>query len=81
MSNKEHVSILLEGIEKWNEYRKLHHLQKPDFIDADLRGANISGANLRSAILIDTNFMGVDFTQVELSGVDLSKALFVETIK
>ena len=67
MANPEHLAILGEGVQRWNEwwheeYRWLRadfreadfsnaDLAGVDFLRADLRKANLSGANLRKALL------------------------------
>ena len=54
MVNKEHLKILKQGVETWNQWRHDHPDVKPDLsyarLDgADLHGMNLFGVDLRSA--------------------------------
>jgi hypothetical protein len=42
MANPEHLAILKQGVEVWNNWRKENPTIQPDFIGADLRGADFS---------------------------------------
>ncbi len=72
MANPEHLAILKQGVQVWNEwrtstwndYRELH----PDLSEADLRGMDLGDANLRI-----TNLVEADLTGANLSGADLSE--------
>ena len=82
MANQEHVDILKQGVEAWNEWRKEHRNIKPNFGHADLSGAYLSGAYLSGANLYDaylveaklsgTNLSGANLTDARLRGIDLS---------
>jgi uncharacterized protein YjbI with pentapeptide repeats len=63
MANDEHLRILLQGVEAWNEWRteKSGHL--------NLCGANLSRTNLEG---VDLN--GVDLSMANLSWANLSRA-------
>ena len=65
----EHLTLLRQGVEVWNQWRKDH----PDE-DVDLSGANLSGAKLRNADLSGADLSRAYLTGVDLTGVDLSKA-------
>ena len=69
MANEEHLEILKQGVEKWNEWREANPDVQPDLIEADLIGANLSGA-----ILIEANLIGADLRQADLIGANLSGA-------
>ena len=66
MANHEHLNILWQDVEVWNQWRQEH----PD-IQPDLGGTNLSRghANLRG-----TNLSGVDLSWNDLSGANLSEA-------
>jgi uncharacterized protein YjbI with pentapeptide repeats len=51
MANKEHISILGNGVEVWNTWRKSHPLIIPDLRGANLSEMNLNGINLRHANL------------------------------
>ena len=54
MANTQHVDMLQEGVEVWNEWRK----QNPA-IRADLSGAMLQKTNLTGAILTDCRIYGI----------------------
>ena len=84
MANQEHLDILKQGVEVWNEWRKEHpdihvDLTGADFSLANLSGANLSNADFKGATLWDTNLSRSNLERAELqwanlSGADLSKA-------
>lgn len=56
MANEEHLKILRQGVEVWNNWRKKHPRIKPDLFEAnlgsmDLSRTNLSGAELGNAYL------------------------------
>ena len=51
MANKEHLDILKQGIEVWNNWRKEHVDIRPDLREADLREVNLVDAKLSRADL------------------------------
>ena len=55
MANEEHLKILKQGVEAWNEWREKNPQITPDLIKANLTGANLSGAqDLTAKQLITT---------------------------
>ncbi len=68
MANEEHLKILKQGVEQWNNWR-LENAIKPD-----LSGANLIGANLLRAYLIDAYLSFADLSGANLSGANLSGA-------
>jgi len=82
MANQEHLDILKQGVEAWNQWRKVHPEIRPDlnnvdlsnvdFRDADFSYANLSGANLSGANLSGANLSHADLTLAKLGGVNLS---------
>ncbi|MFN0111695.1 MAG: toll/interleukin-1 receptor domain-containing protein [Blastocatellia bacterium] len=76
MANPEHLEIIEQGVEKWNQWRKENPHIKPDLFyanltSADLSGANLTDAQLSAARLIQVNLTGADLSGVELIGADL----------
>jgi uncharacterized protein YjbI with pentapeptide repeats len=63
MANQEHLDILRQGVEIWNQWRRQH----PD-IEPDLSGADISDTQL-------VFLTGGDVIEIDLSGVNLSGAV------
>ena len=88
MANKEHVGMLGEGADAWNQWRKdqaiTPDLSGADFSSKDLSGAwlqdsnlsraNLRGADLRDATLDRVNLSGASLREANLQVVDLSVA-------
>lgn len=89
MANPEHLAILAQGVESWNEWRRElfeitpdlrradlreADLRRADFREADLSEAGLEGADLREADLRETNLEGADLRRVLLSGANLRGA-------
>lgn len=79
MANEQHLDILKQGVDSWNQWRKEH----PDIeIDltfakldrAHLSAANLNGVDLSGAELIRAHLVGTDLSKANLRGTDLSKA-------
>jgi uncharacterized protein YjbI with pentapeptide repeats len=85
MANPEHLKILQQGVDVWNEWRTRKPLLfRPDLAGAKLHGANLSGANLNRADLVGADvseadlgkadFRRAELSEADLSGADLSEA-------
>ena len=77
MANEEHLKILKQGVDAWNQWRKenpkiMPDLSRTSLIGTDLRRANLSGANLTEA---DIGY--ADFSKANLSGADLHRAYII----
>ena len=76
MANLEHLSILRQGVETWNQWRDINPHLIPDLYDADLRNYPLQGANLRRVVLGKTSLslahlQGADLSQADLYEADL----------
>ncbi|HEY0736055.1 MAG TPA: toll/interleukin-1 receptor domain-containing protein [Herpetosiphonaceae bacterium] len=86
MANEEHLAILRQGVEMWNEWRKKYPAVQPDLTQADLqemdlRAANFQGvsfqeaslfmSNLGRANLVGANFRSANLQRVRLQSADL----------
>ncbi|HEX9133974.1 MAG TPA: pentapeptide repeat-containing protein [Ktedonobacteraceae bacterium] len=49
MANQEHLNMLKQGIEVWNQWRQGHQEVIPDLSGAKLSNAHLSGAYLSGA--------------------------------
>jgi len=67
MANWEHLDILEQGVDVWNEWREKHI----DSIEPDL-----SKADLREADLREVDFSKANLNDAKLSGADLRKSKF-----
>ena len=74
MSNPEHLAIIHQGVEQWNEWRKLNPKIVPDLTEADLRGRNLAGAHLRYAVLDAVLGWKTDLRHADLRGAHLERA-------
>lgn len=72
MANQEHLDILRQGVDVWNQWRKKHSDVRPD-----LRGADLTGADLTGFSLYRVDLTGVNLTGVNLTGVNLSDAALI----
>jgi hypothetical protein len=79
VANDEHLAILRQGVETWNQWRERNPDSLPDLIGAklsrrNLADANLSGANLRSAKLVGANLRSADLNGADLRRANLSEA-------
>jgi len=71
MANQEHLTILKQGIETWNVWRRQHRDVEPDVSDADLRGWNLRGGYFSGANLSGADLSEADLRDAELGWVGL----------
>jgi hypothetical protein len=75
MADREHLEILKQGVEEWNEWRRSISPQMLlDLMDADLSGADLMLANLSDVYLIEANLRGANLYGADLSGAELRAA-------
>ncbi len=79
MANPEHLKILKQSVEAWNEWRKKNPNVKPnlsdvDLCEADLCGANLSGTDLIGTFLINAQLYRAKLIKENLEGADLCGA-------
>ncbi|PSN16168.1 hypothetical protein C7293_03880 [filamentous cyanobacterium CCT1] len=70
MANKEHLAILRQGLEVWNEWRIEHSRIIPDLSDTNLAGVNLSEFDLE-----DVDFSKTCLRKANLSNTDLTIAM------
>lgn len=85
MVNEQHLNILEQGVNAWNDWREQNPQVWPDLTEAnlsnkELRKVNFSRASLSKANLSFANITKADFTAAELSEADLSNVVADETI-
>ena len=72
MSNSEHLSILLNGVDTWNDWRRANRdVLYPDLSGSPLSGAFLSGANLFGARLIGSDLSKANLERANLCQADL----------
>ncbi|WP_220209527.1 toll/interleukin-1 receptor domain-containing protein [Reticulibacter mediterranei] len=79
MANGEHVKILQQGIDAWNEWRKKHPEVRPELCNIDASNINLSNIDLINADLVDANLSnailrGAILKGAILKGANLSRA-------
>jgi hypothetical protein len=72
MANPEHLEILKQGVEVWNEWRGENPEVLPDLRGADLSRADLKGAYLDESDLSTAKLYGADLGAASLVGADLS---------
>jgi len=86
MANQEHLDILKQGVDVWNQWRNEHPELEPKLYGADLRGSKLRGANFSNAdfsyarlgatfytdtVADLTEFQGANFRGAYLGNADL----------
>ncbi len=74
MANQEHLDILKQGVETWNQWRKEHPKVRPDLSRTDLHEFYLNNMNL-SEVHLDNS----DLNKAELRGANLYRADLSET--
>ena len=74
MANEEHLAILRQGVETWNEWRLEHPEISPDLANSDLCSQNLRSINFRKANLYQANLDKADLTFASLISSDLRQA-------
>jgi uncharacterized protein YjbI with pentapeptide repeats len=79
VADPEHLEILRQSVEKWNQWRRDNPDVQPDLREADLRDADLRDADLRDAdiseaILIRADLGGAILVWTDLGGANLSGA-------
>jgi hypothetical protein len=83
MSNQEHLELLQQGAEIWNQWRKEHPEIQLDFSEVnlesvDLRAADLSRVGFRRAFLYRTILDEANLTEANLQGADLHSASLIK---
>jgi uncharacterized protein YjbI with pentapeptide repeats len=78
MANEEHLAILRQGVEAWNDWRKKDPGSSVDLLEADLIGANLYGANLYEADLRMARLDKANLGMARLVKATLARATLAE---
>lgn len=76
MANSDHLKILDQGVNIWNQWRKKHPDREPDLSGANFHRAYLVRVNLCGAKLANANFNGANLTRSRLDRANLSEANF-----
>ena len=79
MANEEHLKILEQGVEVWDQWRVENYFIEPDLSKADLLRANLSGMNLSKVDLSEAYLEGANLSGANLRLANLSKADLTDT--
>jgi hypothetical protein len=84
MADEEHLELIRQGVQVWNDWRAKEPSVRPDLhraslSGADLHGADLMGEDLMGAYLFEANLLGAilsgaDLFEANLLGADLSGA-------
>ncbi|MGD9368411.1 MAG: toll/interleukin-1 receptor domain-containing protein [Desulfobacteraceae bacterium] len=84
MANPEHVAILKQGVEVWNNWRGKNLHIRPNLAEAsfpmanfkriNLRWVNLERANLESAVLVEADLSGINLIGANLINASLTEA-------
>lgn len=78
MANQQHVNILLQDVDAWNQWRKQNPQVNPDLSKADLYRANLRAANLSEANISETDLSWANLAKADLAEADLTEADLTE---
>ena len=74
MANAEHVEILRQGSEVWNQWRKDNPEMRPALVGAKLGGATLIGVDLSDAYLGQADLRRARLNRANLEGANLRQA-------
>ncbi len=74
MANQQHLDLLKQGVETWNQWRYEHVDVQPNLSGANLSEANLSKANLYGADLSGATLHEADLSEANLSEANLREA-------
>lgn len=78
MANQEHLEILKQGVETWNQWRSRYAHIQPDLRKARLNRTDLSFANLSSTDLTGALLREVHLNRANLTRANLTKAHLTE---
>ncbi|MCF8065046.1 MAG: toll/interleukin-1 receptor domain-containing protein [Desulfarculaceae bacterium] len=73
MANPEHVEILKQGVEVWNEWREENPNVRPDLAGVGVTGKRLDRVNFRNASLINANFNSSELFQADFRRANLAR--------
>ncbi|MDZ8264406.1 pentapeptide repeat-containing protein [Nostoc sp. ChiQUE01b] len=74
MADKEHLNLLIQSSEVWNDWRQKNTEVQPNFSEANLERAVLINRNLQGANFKGANLHGVNIQKSDLSNADFIKA-------
>lgn len=80
MANPEHLAILEQGVDFWNQWRRENPTDYPDLSGANLAERDLPGIKLSLAYLADTNLSGARLSRANLNGANAPRAHFTGAV-
>lgn len=85
MANQQQLSLLVNNIDAWNQWRKhnpqiIPDLQGANLSNVNLRGANLANVNLEKAVFYGADLSGAWLVEANLRRSDFTSAICFETI-
>lgn len=74
MADNEHITLIVQGAEAWNQWRVNNPQTRPLLNGVDLSTMNLAGMDLSKADLSEANLSNTNLSQANLSGAVLSEA-------
>ncbi len=74
MADPQHLDLLKQGVEAWNQWRETNYFIVPDLSGADLSRANLNQVNLAGAYLCEVDLRMANLSDANLTGADLRGA-------
>jgi Pentapeptide repeats (8 copies) len=81
MADEEHLFLLKQRVEAWNEWRLAELETRPDLSGADLSGANLSEALIKSTNLVGTSFEGANVSDTVFADLDFSSCAGLDSVR
>lgn len=78
MANDEHLALLKQGVDAWNDWKANNPGIRPDLSFATGKGITIRGAKLSGVDLSRANLSRADLSRADLIGANLKEANFNE---
>jgi len=78
MANAAHLTVLTQGVDAWNEWRRKNRQIRPDLQGEKLREKDLSGADFRGTDLRKVDFHQANLTKANLRGARLRGANLFE---
>jgi hypothetical protein len=78
MANQEHLEILKQGVDVWNQWRENNPWIIPDLWGVDLSDAQIPKINFQGVNLVDADFSNADLTQANFISANIRKGNFTK---
>ena len=78
MANREHLSVVMEGLDALVQWLEIHPETVLDLEGADLSGIDLRGARIKDVNLKRANLTGAKLSKANLAGGDLTEADFTD---